>query len=112
MVPLSSRVEKEGYEEGEQVGVEVLLLLGSLALQRVGIVQPNQYMWVLVNAVQVALCCKCMSTGVLVWGGWGSALWGWVAWEGRAIHLLVDLELWGVVHGWVCGCDILFSTVS
>ena len=71
------------------------------------IVQPNQQMWVLINAVKVAPCCKCMSTGVLVLGGWGSALWEWVAWEGRAIHLLVDLELWGVIHGWVCGCDIL-----
>ena len=65
-MPLSSGVEKEGYEEGEPFGVELLLLLGSLALQRVGIVQPNQHMWVLVNAVQVALCSKGMSTRVLV----------------------------------------------
>ena len=74
------------------------------------VVQPNQHMWVLINAVQVALCSKRMSTGVLVWCGWGSALWGWVAWEGRAVHLLVDLELWGVIHDW--GVDVTSFSVQ
>ena len=74
------------------------------------VVQPNQQKWVLINAVQVALCSKRMSIGVLVWGGWGSALWGWVAWEGRAVHLLVDLELWGVIHDW--GVDVTSFSVQ
>ena len=74
------------------------------------VVQPNQQMWVLINAVQVAPCCKHISTGVLVLGGWGSALWGWAAWEGRAVHLLVDLELWGVIHGW--GVDVTSFSVQ